>query len=185
MKSADADRLVVEFAALLNADLVLVVGSQAIHGTHPDPPVDVVVMSIEVDVVPLPYERYEKWFFYAHERLGDDSDFAIENHAYVDMIKPSMVRLPSNWQERCTTRELDRGDGGSVRVLYPEIHDLVVSKLLANRPQDKAFLRGLVSLGYVNRSSIETRLADVPLPAERAELREWARAVICDVFQQT
>ena len=149
MTAAEADRLIVEFARLVGAQRVLVVGSQALHAYYVDPSIDTVVESREIDVIPLPYEAFDKWYFYAHEQLGADSEFD-ERHA-----------------------------------VYPDIHDLLVSKLLANRPQDEAFLRGVRSLITIDRKTLEERLGSVELPKEKERLRTWATSAIARIFSRS
>ncbi len=182
MKSQDADRLIVAFAALLNAQRVLIVGSQALHGTHPDPPIAVVEASREVDIVPLPFEEYERWFYYAHERLGADSEFDVEHGIYVDMVRDRVPKLPPGWESRSIERALQIDDSRSVTAVYPELHDLLVSKLLANRAQDEAFLRGVTKLGRIDPFVLRERLLSVPLPEEKEPLRGWAFAAVGRCF---
>ena len=184
MKASDADRLLIEFAQLINAEKILVIGSQAIHATHPDPPIDVVTDSREIDAIPLPYEQFEKWFFYAHERLGSDSEFDLENQLYVDMVNVKVPKLPPDWEARCTHRTLNREDGTRVDVLYPDIYDLLLTKLLANRPQDEAFLRGVKQLQKLDGSLLATRLEAVELVEGTEHLRNWARKCIGRVFRK-
>jgi hypothetical protein len=179
MTAAQTDDLILEFARLLDVRRMLIVGSQAIHGVLPDPPLEVVAPSREVDVVPLPYERYEKWYYYAHEHLGADSDFDAEHDVYVDMIKPHVPKLPPDWESRATERTLTFPDSGeAVVVVYPELHDLIVTKLFANGPQDEGFLRGVRALTDIDLSTLRERVASVDLSPEKEHLRKGAYAIL-------
>jgi hypothetical protein len=72
-----------------------------------------------------------------------------------------------------------------VTAVYPDIHDLLVSKLLANRPQDEAFLRGVRSLITIDRKTLEERLGSVELPKEKERLRTWATSAIVRIFSRS
>jgi len=167
----------------VHADRVLIVGSQALHGSYPDPPIHVVVSSREIDVVPLPYELFDKWFYYAHERLGADSEFDIEHGLYVDMVRASTPKLPKGWEQRTHERVLRAADGRSVVAVYPEVHDLLASKLLAARPQDVEFLKGVRKLLSVDRKTIECRIREVALSKKHERLRTSALKSLGSAFR--
>ena len=155
----------------------MIVGSQAIHALYPDPPIDVVVGSREIDVVPLPYPDFEEWFFYVHEHFGADSEFDVENGVYIDMVREDVPTLPPDWETRSLERSLRLKQGGkTVTVVYPEIHDLLVAKLFANRPQDEAFLLGVSQIIAVDVETLRARLESVIVPPALEPKREWARA---------
>lgn len=185
MTAAEADRLIVEFARLVGAQRVLVVGSQALHAYYVDPSIDTVVESREIDVIPLPYEAFDKWYFYAHEQLGADSEFDERHGVYVDMLRERTAKLPRGWENRVLERRLELESGSPVTAVYPDIHDLLVSKLLANRPQDEAFLRGVRSLITIDRKTLEERLGSVELPKEKERLRTWATSAIARIFSRS
>ncbi len=137
----------------------MIIGSQAIHAFYPDPPIDVVVGSREVDIVPLPYADFEEWFFYVHEHFGADSEFDLENGVYIDMIREDVPKLPPDWETRCIERSLPlKEEGETVAVVYPEIHDLLVAKLFGTRPQDEAFLQGVSQIIAVNADTLRVRI---------------------------
>jgi hypothetical protein len=182
MKASEADALILAFAQEINAQRILVIGSQAIHAHHANPPIDAVVESREVDLVPQPYADYSKWFYYAHERLGNDSEFDLKHGRYVDMVKDTVPKLPSGWEERAIERTLHLPDGRVVTAIYPELHDLIVTKLLAGRAQDEAFLRGVLKIADVSERTLRERMASVNLPLERESMRAWADDCLRRVF---
>ena len=174
MTSAEADVLIIAFARLLNASRILVVGSQAFHARFQNSRIDVVEASREIDLIPLPFAAFEKWYYYAHEKLGVDSEFDEQHGLYVDMLRPHVPKLPAGWEDRVYERTLQSPDGRSIVVVYPEIHDLIASKLLANRPRDVEFLRGIRRIERIDLQLLEARVLAVPLDAAKAESRAWA-----------
>lgn len=174
MTSAEADRLIIEFAELVGAKRILIIGSQAIHAFYEDPPIDLVAGSREVDVIPLPYVDFDKWFYYAHERLGADSEFDVENGVYVDMVRDTTPKLPSGWERRTVERTLRAGQNRTVQAVYPDLHDLLATKLLLGRPQDVEFVKGVLRLLEIDRATIAARIGKIILPVEREPSRELA-----------
>lgn len=174
MTAAEADRLIIEFAELVGANRILIIGSQAIHAFYRDPPIDLVAGSREVDVIPLPYAAFDKWFYYAHERLGADSEFDIENGVYVDMVRDTTPKLPSGWEQRAVERTLRAKQGRSVVAVYPDVHDLLATKLLLGRPQDVGFVKGVLRLLEIDRATVAARIGEIMLPTEREPARAEA-----------
>ena len=183
MTSADADRLIVAFAELVGAQRVLVVGSQAVHAFYPDPPVMIVVASREIHVVPLPFEDFERWYYYAHERMGADSQFDEENGIYVDMLREHAAKLPVGWELRVREKELRSEHKGVITVVYPDLYDVAAAKLIANRPQGEAFLRGLRRLGEIDRDVLEAHIALVELPSSKKQRKKDALDTVARVFE--
>ena len=52
----------------------------------------------------------------------------------------------------------DVGEGSRFHALCLEPHDLVVSKLLANRPKDLAYVRALLDAGFVQANMVRQRI---------------------------
>ena len=167
----------------MSARRVLVIGSQAIHAFHRDPPIAVVFGSREVDVTPLPYADFDRWYFYVHEHFGADSEFDIEHGVYIDMVKEGIPKFPSGWETRAIERSLDMNEPGqSVTVVYPEIYDLLITKLLVNRDQDEVFLKGVAQITTLDADTLRARLDSVVLTREKEHRRVWARECVRRVF---
>lgn len=151
-------------AELVGSTEFVVVGSQAIHGTVQDPPIDAVARSIDVDIFPTDYD--ESMFIPLHSELGYDSEFFETQGFYVEVVRPTLPRLPDGWRERARSESVGstehRGKRIEVIAVFPEIHDLVLSKIAVGRAQDREFFDGVVSIGLVNRKTLEARLADGP-----------------------
>jgi hypothetical protein len=91
-------------------------------------------------------------------------------------------KLPSDWESRATIRELERGDGHTVEVLYLDVYDLLTTKLFANRPQDEAFLRGVAELQQLDANLLAMRIASVPLKQDQEFRRGQALNTVRRVF---
>jgi len=49
-----------------------------------------------------------------------------------------------------------------VEAVYPEIHDVVASKIVIGRPSDIALLDDLVAAGKIDRLTLEVRVRETP-----------------------
>jgi hypothetical protein len=161
---------------------IYVVGSQAVYGSLPDLDLAIVAASTDLDFFTLPH--YEGLFFPAHATLGDDSEFHHEHDFYVEMVRPTLPRLPEGWELRAVRRvvgEIDlKSERHAVTAVYPELHDLAVSKLVVGRPQDIRFLEGLAERGYLQRDLLLERLSLAP--RVKAEERVQALGVIDELI---
>lgn len=146
-----------------------VIGSQSIHASFPNPPSGVLTMSPEVDIYigeQHEPEMEDKIFYFVHEHLGSESDYDVEHRYYVDAVKRGKVVpiLPDGWRERAVYRRVDVPatedmDAFAVDVFFLEIHDLIASKLAANRPKDRDFARAAFRQGLFEKDIVAERLA--------------------------
>ncbi|MEA2665313.1 MAG: hypothetical protein QOI11_2257, partial [Candidatus Eremiobacteraeota bacterium] len=94
-----------------------VVGSQAFYGTQTALRPDVIVESIDVDLLP-PRRIDISLFLRAHSELGYESDFHLEKGFYVDVVQPETPPLPSGWPSRASRIEVGTATiGGSERTI--------------------------------------------------------------------
>jgi hypothetical protein len=184
MKRQDGERALLEFAAFMRETTVYVVGSQAVYGSFPDLELGTVLASKDIDVFTIPY--YESWWLPVVERFGSDSDFDLERGYYVDMVKPDLPRLPTGWEARAIRRiigtiDID-GHPAEVEAVFPEAHDLAVSKIAIGRAQDVDFVAGLADRGLLDRSLLEERLPRAPR-MDATRLKE-SRTRVCQIFER-
>lgn len=169
MTREQGERALLEFAEFLGETTVYVIGSQAIYGAFPDLGLEIVLASKDIDVFTVPY--YETWWLPVIERFGSDSDFDLDRGYYVDMVKPDLPRLPAGWEERAIRRMIGEismaGRSEQITAVFPETHDLAVSKIAIGRPQDLDFLASLVERKLVERRVLEE--SDCPMH------RGWTR----------
>jgi hypothetical protein len=78
--------------------------------------------------------------------------------------------LPAGWRERLVPlRNANTGNGTGLCV---EIHDLVVSKLVAGREKDLDFIAGVLRHGLAETNRLRERLQQTPLAEDRRALCE-------------
>ncbi len=149
----------------------VVIGSQAIHGTIENPDIREVIRSNDVDIYPKGgYGANNAMWETVLVELGQDSDYHLETDTYVEAVPPTLARLPCGWLDRAIIKNIGSigfGNGRRpINLYFPEIHDLVVSKIMigVHREKDRAFLNAVVRLGLVNRETLEERLGSTSLP---------------------
>jgi len=152
---------------------LIVFGSQAILGQHPDA-VPELRASIEVDVQPL--NRPEA-IDEIDGALGELSMFHKTHGFYVHGVSIEAATLPEGWQERTIPVSTDDGTNGNTGLCL-ESHDLAASKLFANRPKDKEFVRTMLVEGLIDVDELCARIDSLPIDLEaRSRLENWVRRV--------
>jgi hypothetical protein len=172
---------VIRAAAAVVDDEIVVVGSQAILGEHPDAP-DSLLSSLEVDVYPRtnPARSAE-----IDGSLGDGSPFHRTYAYYAHGVGPETAVAPAGWENRLVRIDLPpiRARDAGVVAWCLESHDLALVKLAAGRQHDYDFVVELIRAGLVDRERLQlgvellpeshrkstrTRLAGVLARADRA-----------------
>jgi hypothetical protein len=132
---------------------LIVIGSQAVLGQFPDAPAELTV-SMEADVFPKNKpERAEL----IEVSIGELSMFHETFGYYADGVDESTATLPDGWRERLVAI---RGPGTAGNTGWAlEIHDLLVSKYVANREKDRRFCRAAFAHGLADAATLRERLA--------------------------
>jgi hypothetical protein len=103
--------------------------------------------------------------------IGEFSQFHTTHGYYADGVDDKTATLPAYWQDRVLRISgplTQTRPGFEAKGWCPELHDLVISKLVAGRNKDIAFFRTLVRMGKLSRATLLERLADTRLePARR------------------
>lgn len=144
MKKSDVIEAIKCMDILLGESDVLVVGSQSLHGAHPDVP-DEILYSREVDVVLGTKARLGNWLA---DVVGAGTPFDIERGYYIDHVylKDDFPILAKGWRDRVVKETID----GKIAVSYLSPEDLVIAKLAAGREKDITFVAGMVSRKLVD-----------------------------------
>jgi hypothetical protein len=140
--------------AILDADRVLVIGSQAIHASI-DYLLPEAERSIEVDISAMDDKDGSKADL-IDGSIGELSVFQETFGYYAQGVTPDTAVLPTGWRDRLVSY-LTPGTNG-VTALCLEPHDLWISKAIAGRPKDREFCRALLDRGLVDRASLQARL---------------------------
>ena len=134
-------------------DKFIIVGSQSLHGKHPDV-ADAILVSREVDLYIPGEERLTELL----NAIGEGSPFHETYGYYADPVGQNTAVLPKGWKGRLVN--LPPGDTNGAKGLCLDPHDLAVSKYIAGREKDRIFTSALVAKGLLDREVLRQRLAD-------------------------
>ena len=138
-------------------EVPVIVGSQSLYAVTPHVP-DIVKRSVECDFLLL--AAGAPAFRAVIEQIGFASSFQETHGYYADAVGLATVVLPTGWQERLVPL---RDDAGTLHAYCLEVHDTCVSKLLAGREKDFAFITDVLIRGLAD---LETLIARAELVAE-------------------
>ena len=161
MNRAALEHILRAAAAITNDREFVVIGSQAILGQYPQAP-DSLLASIEADVYPRHAPGRSDLVDGA---IGELSLFHQTFGYYAHGVDDTTATLPAGWADRLVPIE-NENTGGAVGWCL-EAHDLALSKLVAGRERDVAFLLVLLRDGMVDSAVLAARLDALPLAADR------------------
>jgi hypothetical protein len=168
MKRAEFEHAIRAAAAVLGVEEVLVIGSQALHGSVAGDLPEEALRSVEVDVAALedPDGRQADLVDGA---IGEASMFHATFGYYAQGVEAVTAVLPEGWRDRLVRFESPATRGVVAWCLEP--HDLWISKMVAGRPKDLDFCKALLERGIVAPKELTGHL-------ERTDVGEPARARI-------
>ena len=144
-------------ATIADDNEIIVIGSQAILGQFPDAPEEL-RRSMEADV--WPRNHPERWEL-DDGSIGELSPFRETFGYYAQGVGPETAVLPDGWQDRLVRVESPRTRGAVGLCL--EIHDLVISKYVAEREKDLDFVQTAITHGLVGEETLRKRLENTPI----------------------
>jgi hypothetical protein len=147
---------------------IVVIGSQALLASCPDAP-EALLRSVEVDCYPLEEPARADLI---DGSIGELSPFHEAFGYYAHGVGPETAALPAGWMARAVRLETEHTGGTVGLCLAPA--DLAVSKLLAGREKDVAFVREMLRAGLVTGASIRS-LASELRPEQAARLARQLR----------
>jgi hypothetical protein len=145
---------VINAAAQITGDEIVVIGSQAILGQFPKAPATM-LRSMEADLYPRndPSRAIE-----IDGAIGDGSPFHETYGYYAHGVGPETPWAPVGWEGRMLELEIPPMLPGRdpVTAWFLEVHDLALAKLAAGREKDiefvtEALIAGLVDSGRLRR----------------------------------
>ena len=148
---------------LCEEDEFIVIGSQAILGQFPDAP-EALRVSAEADLIPC---RHPQRCDLIDGTIGELSPFHDTYGYYAQGVDETTATLPAGWRARVVTIHNENTRGITGRCL--EVHDLLVSKLVAARDKDHRFAEAAIAHGLVDEPTLLARLAATPVAAARRE----------------
>jgi hypothetical protein len=157
MNRQQLEHIVRASAAITGADEFVVVGSQAVLGQFPEAPPEL-LQSMELDLFatrdPLDADLIEG-------SIGEGSPFHRTFGYYAHGVGEETARLPDGWKARAIRVRTPRMGGATA--ICPEIHDLLVSKLVAGRAKDLVFIASAIGHGLGTLEALRDRLAETDL----------------------
>ena len=135
-------------AAVTGEKIFVVIGSQAILGSHPDAPRSL-RKSVEGDTYP---KSHPDKAIEVDGAIGELSPFHHEFGYYAHGVAPDTATLPDGWEQRLI--EFQVNDSSGTIGLCLEKHDLAFSKLAAGREKDIEFIRELLKHRLINRGKL-------------------------------
>jgi hypothetical protein len=168
MKKHQLDHVLRAAGRITGEKQFVIVGSQSLHGKHPDL-ADDIVRSAEADLIAVRNIERTEWL----NAIGQDSPFHEEFGYYADPVDESTAILPKGWKGRLVS--LPPGDTEGVKGLCLDPHDLAIAKYAARREKDLAFTRELARRRIVVRKRL---LALLDQTRVSPEVRERIRADI-------
>ncbi len=158
MNRTQLEHIIRAAAGNADADDIVVVGSQSILGTFSEAPAEF-LESMEADV--FPRDRPQDSIL-IDGGIGELSPFHQTFGYYAHGVDETTATLPQGWRDRLVPIRNENTRGATGWCL--EVHDLAVSKLVAGREKDLAFVAALFRHGLARPELIRERLAQTSLP---------------------
>lgn len=166
MKKQQLDHVLRAAGRITGENQFLIIGSQSLHGKHPDLPDDI-VRSAEADLIAKKNVDRTEWL----NAIGQDSPFHETFGYYADPVDETAATLPKGWKSRLVN--LPPGDTEGVRGLCLDPHDLAIAKYVARREKDRIFTRELALRGITDRERLLALVDKTPVEEEvRQRLRD-------------
>lgn len=174
MRRSEFEHLIAAAAQVVGETDLVVIGSQAVFGSAPEPPEEM-LQSIEVDVYPRDAPGKAD---YIDGALGDGSQFHAQFGYYAHAVGPETAKAPKGWQDRLLAVEVPARPGSDVEAVAwcLEAHDLVLAKCAAGRDRDWEYARVALLRGLVSAEELQSRVGDMPVTEElRAHIQKMLR----------
>ena len=153
MNRSQLEHVIRAAATIADDDDIVVVGSQAVLAISADIPAEMLV-SLEADVYPR--NRPERSDL-IDGSIGEGSVFHETFGYYAHGVGPETAVLPEGWSRRVVPLSNDNTRGATGWCL--EVHDAVVSKLVAGRDKDFAYADAALAAGIVEPGRLRSRTA--------------------------
>ena len=151
----------------LHPATIIVIGSQAIHGTvNPDiDRNDRASLSHEVDLYVKTPQEDQYAFDNPDEELtniidgfiGEDTNFDVSNEVYPQGVDGQTAVLPDGWEDRLVEYQV-QSINPNVHVFCIDLYDLCCAKLARQEPKDNEFIAALVETKNIEPSKLSRRL---------------------------
>jgi len=142
--------------SITGEDNIVIIGSQAILASFPNSVLpDILTQSIEADVFYLT-ENSKELTDLIDGTIGELSIFQDTHGIYAHGVGKETAVLPAGWEERLVRLSNSNTSGYTGICLDP--YDLCVSKLIACRDKDIAYVKALLNTGLLDINELRARL---------------------------
>jgi hypothetical protein len=164
MKHNEFEHVIAAAAEILREDEFVVIGSQAVLGSISAVP-DSMLVSMEADIYPA---REPERAIEVDGALGDGSPFHRQFGYYAHGVGPETAKAPAGWHERLVRVDVPPRKTSSRQpvAMCLEIHDLVLSKLVAGRDRDIDYAHQARAHGLLDLDTMRERVNDLPVGPE-------------------
>lgn len=175
MTRSELEHLIRASGAIAADHELVIIGSQSILAQFPQAPATLRV-SMEADLYP---RNKPELADLVDGSIGEGSFFHEQFGYYAQGVGPKTAVLPAGWADRLA--RIDNENTNGIVGLCLDVHDLAISKYVANRAKDREFTRELARQTMTKRQTLKQRLNKTDLSsAERTGIRS---AIDAD-FQQ-
>lgn len=170
MKRHELEHIIRAAGAITGSTDIYIIGSQALLGTFPDLP-DELMVSQEADVWPSDDPGKSDLI---DGTIGELSPFHETFGYYAHGIGPQTALLPEKWKERTVRVANENTNGYGGICLHPL--DIAISKIAAGRPKDFEYVGILIARRLVDLSRIRRIVIDeMPQDSQQAILNRLER----------
>jgi hypothetical protein len=164
MERKDLEHLIRAASAIVDDNELVIVGSQSILGQFPDAP-EVLLRSMEADIYPHNRPHLSDLI---EGSIGEASPFEDQFGYYAQGVDAKTAVLPLGWEGRLT--RIQNENTRNATGFCIDVHDLALSKYVANRPKDREFNVELIRHRMVD-SQLLWRRADLLVVSEAEKVR--------------
>lgn len=156
MTRAQLEHLIRASGAIAEAERLVIIGSQAILGSCPEAPNEL-LRSMEADLFPADDTGRADLI---DGSIGEDSPFHETFGYYAHGVGPETALLPRNWEARLIS--IKNRNTNNIEGLCLSPIDLAVSKLLAGREKDIDFVKAMLDNDIISREEITSLVCELP-----------------------
>lgn len=152
MRLQDLEHILRAAATICGDDEIIVIGSQSILGQFPAAPAELCV-SNEADIYP---KNKPELADLIDGTIGELSAFHETFGYYAQGVQVGTATLPRDWEARLVPLHSPATRGATGLCL--EVHDLLISKYVANREKDRRFVASALRHRLAEPSTLVERL---------------------------
>jgi hypothetical protein len=148
VKREHLEHIIRAAGAIAEVKEIIIIGSQAILGSFPNPPKELLV-SMEADLYPP--ESKEKADL-IDGSIGEESPFHDTFGYYAHGIGPETAILPENWKKRVVI--ICNKNTNSIKGICLHPIDIAVSKLIAARKKDINYVKVMLKNNMIKKKDL-------------------------------